>query len=720
MDNKKYAIRSSANIEDGEVTSFAGQFDTYLNVSKKDVNKMIKKCFLSLYNDNVISYLKEKKIDIKKLRMNVVVQEMVDAVYSGIMFTANPSGILNESVIVVGRGLGEGVVSDKTKTTSYYYNLDDNIYYYEGKKDYLNKEMIDKIIDVSKKIKKILGEYLDIEFAISNNEVYILQARNITTINGNNPLIMDNSNIVESYPGISLPLTCSFVNVIYSGVFKGVCSRLLQDKKELKKLDKVFKNMVGNANGRMYYKISNWYTVISCLPFSNKIIPIWQEMLGVKNKKVVREKTKFNLFKRIKVYFNAFVSLITVPKKMDDLNKEFILVNDYFYKEYEKGLNEEKVITLYNKIKTRLLSCWDITLINDLYTFIFTALFKKRFMKKYKKDKDLANEYISGISNIESMKPIKELINLAYYSNSLSKSEFNNRVDSYIRVYGDRNLEELKLESETFRTNKKLLLEKIRVYNSDKKKLEESFKSMNNNFKNNNLNIDELDFITRFLLRKCQIGIKNREISRLNRSRIFGIVREMMLYLGEEFYKEKLISSKRDIFYLEIDEVFSLVRNKRNMKDIINKRKEEYKIFSLLPSYSRIVFQDKEFDKHHVNVNANEEFLDSDYIKGIPCSNGKVKGEALIIDDVRKIKDVSGKILITKMTDPGWVFLLATAKGVISEKGSILSHTAIISRELKIPSIVGVNNLLNIIHNKDIIEMDGTTGDITIIKRRKK
>ena len=71
------------------------------------------------------------------------------------------------------------------------------------------------------------------------------------------------------------------------------------------------------------------------------------------------------------------------------------------------------------------------------------------------------------------------------------------------------------------------------------------------------------------------------------------------------------------------------------------------------------------------------------------------------------------------MTDPGWVFLLATAKGIISEKGSLLSHTAIISRELKIPSIVGVNNLLNTIKSGDEIEMDGNTGIITIIKESK-
>ena len=77
----------------------------------------------------------------------------------------------------------------------------------------------------------------------------------------------------------------------------------------------------------------------------------------------------------------------------------------------------------------------------------------------------------------------------------------------------------------------------------------------------------------------------------------------------------------------------------------------------------------------------------------------------MVIDNISHIGDVKDKILVTKMTDPGWVFLLATAKGVISEKGSLLSHTAIISRELKIPSIVGVDNLMRILKTGDVLAM---------------
>ena len=88
-----------------------------------------------------------------------------------------------------------------------------------------------------------------------------------------------------------------------------------------------------------------------------------------------------------------------------------------------------------------------------------------------------------------------------------------------------------------------------------------------------------------------------------------------------------------------------------------------------------------------------------------------------MITDVNDTGDVKDKILITKMTDPGWVFLLTQAKGVISEKGSLLSHTAIISREIGIPSIVGVKDLMLTVQTGDLIRMNGDKGKIEILKR---
>ena len=708
----KYAIRSSSNLEDSSDNSFAGLFDTYLNVDSKDIESKVKECFNSINNKNVKEYITNKNIDISDVKMNVIIQKMVNSKYSGILFTSNPQGLLNESIIVVGRGLGNNVVEDKVDTTTYYFNNTDSIYYYEGDCDYLDNDMINNLISISKDLKKYFGEYIDIEFAIENDDIYILQVRDITTIDDDNIVILDNSNIVESYPNISLPLTISFVEFVYSNVFKKEAYRLSHNNKLVEENNDKFNNMVGSANGRIYYKISNWYALIKFLPLSKKIIPIWQDMLGVKNKNYDDGKLKIPFHTKIKTYFNTIKELKNVSKNMDILNDKFIKINDYFYNNFNNEMSNEEVFELYNKIKEELLDSWDITLVNDLYSFIYTGLLKKRLNKK-KYSSEKVNDYISGISNIESLKPIKSMIELAYIEDKISMDEYTDKFNNYISLYGDRNLEELKLESKTFRTDPSLLKNKIKEYQADKNKLEKLYKDLNSN----NYTFIKEDFITNYISKRAMFGIKNREISRLNRSRIYGMVREMFRQIGSNLERDNLIDKKEDIFYLNIDEVFNY--KNFNLKELISNRKKDYKIYKLLPSYSRLIFSKTEFDKHHKSINSNKIIIDKDKLEGIPTSNGIVEGEALVIDNILDNYDVKDKILVTKMTDPGWVFLIATAKGVISEKGSILSHTAIISRELKIPSIVGVEDATKIIKTGDYIKMDAYTGKIEIIKRSK-
>jgi pyruvate,water dikinase len=90
-----------------------------------------------------------------------------------------------------------------------------------------------------------------------------------------------------------------------------------------------------------------------------------------------------------------------------------------------------------------------------------------------------------------------------------------------------------------------------------------------------------------------------------------------------------------------------------------------------------------------------------------------VEAEALVVDSPDISLPVKGKILVARMTDPGWVFLMVSAAGLIVERGSLLSHTAIIGRELGIPTIVGVADACRLISTGSRIRMDGATGHIT-------
>ena len=129
-----FAVRSSCALEDSEEKSYAGQFKTLLNVRREEVGEAVRTVLESASKIDVYESFKGTASKALKLHpgqpklegterppMRVIVQEMVASDISGVLFTANPQGLLNETVIVAGRGLGEDVVTDRTETTTYYY-----------------------------------------------------------------------------------------------------------------------------------------------------------------------------------------------------------------------------------------------------------------------------------------------------------------------------------------------------------------------------------------------------------------------------------------------------------------------------------------------------------------------------------------------------------------------------------------------------------------------
>ena len=244
------------------------------------------------------------------------------------------------------------------------------------------------------------------------------------------------------------------------------------------------------------------------------------------------------------------------------------------------------------------------------------------------------------------MKPVREMVRIAVEKDGMTKDEYNRRVSEYLDVYGDRCLEELKLETETFRTNPAMFEAKIREFAQDKEKLVQLLDE-----KKNEIDI-KIDPLTKFLSNRCMLGIGNREIQRLNRSRIFGMVREAVLRMGEIYAKQNCIETKRDVFYLTLDELRSLADKPCDMRETVYARKKKYEMYSLLPAYSRIIFSEKAFDKNHRNINMAALQSSKDEMVGVPCSNGIVEGEAYIVTDVKKVESVKDKILITKTTDP--------------------------------------------------------------------
>lgn len=721
------SVRSSASAEDRENASFAGQFATELNVPIDGIDIAVKRVRQVPKTEGFREYCKAGGIAPDRISVCAIVQEMIASELSGVIFTANPAGLLNESVVTVGRGTGDNVVEDKTPVTTYYCCSDGN-YYSEGIENspLLPEKKLREILAESEKIKELFGCECDIEFALKNDTLYILQARPITTLNTEDPIILDNSNIVESYPGITLPLTQSFIRTAYYRVFKGVLTRLTREPATVDGIDGVLRNMVDAANGRIYYRISNWYDVILFLPFSKKIIPVWQEMLGVKNKSVTSHGGgKIGVATRVKTFFSFVYLIIACPKLMERLSADFDGMIRFFKSVDINKASAGEILGHYKNVLDKVTEKWDLTLVNDMYSFIFTGLLKSR-LKSKNADAE-ANSLISGINGIASMRPITELIDIAALAKSEGElerlavirssedfceylargGEAAERISEYIENYGDRGAEELKLESRTFRTNPELLCRKITEY-------AENGVSVKNRAKKT----APVRGLNGYLAAKAALGIKNREKSRLDRTRLYGMMRSMMLKVGAELAEKGQTEEQRDVFWLEYGEIEKAVSDGGDMRELVASRKEKYRRFEKLPAYSRLVFSKRVFDKSPRDI-AGMESARADILYGTPCSDGKVRGELLVVDNPNACPDTLGKIVVAKMTDPGWVFIIAGAAGLVVEKGSLLSHTAIISRELGKPCAVGVENAASLLRSGDIAELDGNAGTVTVIERSK-
>lgn len=708
-----FSVRSSADVEDGDAGSFAGQFASFLHVDSKDLITCIEKCLDSGSRPGVSVLLKHGGQDTPGHHtptLHVIIQQMLDVQLSGVMFTQNPMGILSETVTVVGEGAGANVVEDRVPTTTYYDNLPDGVSYHVSQSlaPMLPSGIKTELLEARERLEALFGPGLDVEYAVSGGTLYFLQARKITTLRHDRPVILDNSNITESYPGLTLPLTADFVTRQYSSIFQGVMTRLSGSGRIAGQYRDVFDRMVACYNGRMYYRIDHWYGVIGFLPFSKKIIPLWQEMLGVQSEEAVNTPFHGTLLQKASVAVHTLYYFFCSPSKMRRLNKEFLEIEAEFQKLKDRDMDIREIWAFYEKMQSTVMARWDYTLINDMYTFLHTGIFRWLRRRKGMPEGEIQS-LLSGISQLESLRPVRELILLSLeWKRSGGGPAFESGMNSYLERFGDRSIGELKLETETFREAPKRLMEQILRY-AEMPDLELIVKRLDGTqAQEEDQSHQPRMGAAGYFLRKARAGIENREISRLNRSRLFGFARSMFLLAGKQLVQQGRLSSERDVFYLTMEELFS--DSSGSLQSLVEQRKLLYGSYAAYPSFTRVVFDGEVVQKPFLDSALETAAGASEILRGTPCSPGKATGKVLLVDGSQPIGNVEGKILVTRSTDPGWAFLLAGAAGLISEQGSLLSHTAIISRELKLPAVVGVRGAMTTLRDGELVELDCETG----------
>lgn len=780
-----FAVRSNFSTEDGEEHSFAGQFLTRLNVKRENVKEAVQEVFDSYagsleYKEKANRGKEEycptkrekgeqekeeqqEKAEQKKLESSietVLIQEMLFPEKSGVLFTKNPKGILSEMVVVLGQGLGDKVVEDQEDVLTYHY-FPGECLYQEGHGQSclseqaqespglgLEEEELKTLFTLGERIEQLFQKPMDIEFAIEKGKVYILQARDITTLDMYLPVrILDNSNISESFPGICLPLSESFAGEMYSGIFTSLGRRFLG--KKVSSYEELFQRMVAGFSGRMYYEISSWYDILRLLPFSRKIIPVWQGMLGVSNEEISFSKKRPSFFLKCRIAFLFCYYFFVSQRKMKELDRFF----QERYASYSKRVDEEEdaqaLYRIFLEMKEDLLREWDITLINDMVSFISTHLYGKK-----------------TAFSLETMKPVRALSALKTVAekHGLDSEEYRREKKSYISAYGDRIVGELKLETRTYRTNEELLdrwiLDSLETETAERYELSEAKHSLGKACVEKNCvetNFSEKDCEETscsekpseqkqrksFFYSLAESSCNNREISRLHRTRCFGLMRRIVDKIGEK-------SIGFDVYYLSLDELKELLFSGKDFSLKIAREKELRKAYERLPVLSRVKLLgkvDRDPLAGEIRVLSYESFKGKSEKSSVPfseeprnfeskgktestprvffgrgVSKGIFRGEVLKIKSLQDLRatEAKGKILLSYSTDPGWFPYLNMASGLITERGSLLSHSAILARELEKPAVVNIPHIMEELQSGDIVEIDGDLGICSVIKKKEK
>jgi pyruvate,water dikinase len=759
------AVRSSAIDEDGEKYSFAGQLDSFLNVPVEEVVDKVIQVWCSGFSRRVIAYRQEHNLPLITSPPSVLIQRMINPTVAGVAFGADAvTGRQGVAIVSAVSGSGVSLVSGLSDADTYYINRQNNIIQrHIVNEQLLLDQQILKIIALVHDVGKYFARPQDIEWAIENEQLYLLQSRPITTL-AQIPdpdgllTLWDNSNIVESYSGVTTPLTFSFARKAYEEVYRQFCYLMGVPQTTIARNHDTFARMIGLIQGRIYYNLLSWYRVLALLPGFTLNRRFMEQMMGVREslpQSIISELQAATWQDRLQDswrLFKTIIGLISNYFLLPNLIKSFYLRLDkaLYLSEPVNTWGADELAAYYRKIEGQLLTRWDAPLINDFLAMIFYGVLRG-FTKKWCNDKSgtLQNDLISGEGGIISIEPAVRMQKMAdlvledqfaqilrdgsldeILSRMQELPQFYLEYQEYIEKFGDRCLDELKLESSTLQDEPLPLLRAIGQLTLLRKELKQN--KVIDSSSPRQLAEQKVSTVLKHPLRKILFNwvlknarhrVRDRENLRFERTRVFGRARQVFVELGRRFYALNLLESPQDIFYLEVNEILGFIEGTTtctNLKGLVEIRKAEFaKYREMTPPDSRfetrgIVHQGNSFIQPVVKAKQENQHL-----QGIGCSGGIVRGIVRIVIDPKQVlagknnANLSqGTILVAERTDPGWILLFPAAAGLLVERGSLLSHAAIVARELGIPAVISLAGVTQWLKDGDVVEIDGSTGKV--------
>ena len=731
---KLYAVRSSCMMEDLKDFSFAGQYLTTLNVPHKDIPVRVIDCYKSMFSETVLSYLVDNNIDISDYKMCVIVQEMVNADYSGISFTLNPTtGNDKEMLIEVSEGLGENIVSGKTKPEQYFYDWYNK---HENNRDSGNKlistEKLCEYAKVFADIQQLFGFPCDIEFAVKDGKLSILQAREITKIQYHG--IKDMWTTADFKDGgVSASVCTPYMWSLYEYIWEHALRRFVVDTNILK--DEELPSKLGEMFfGRCYWNLSAVKKAMSRVigyrerEFDNEY-GISGNYEGDGQTTGITPKTVWGM---IRIAIKQKELLDDRKKNSERYKQELLDIYNDFKNKYDSDTIENVEEAFYNLTHERYLRSettyfWQI-FINTIHQSIY-----KDSLLKYVSESDYL-VLLGSIDNISHLLPFYDMWDVtrqirkdkeafSYWQDNtaeaikedLSKDSHQMaRVRKLIDDYGYHSDKELDVSYPCYYEEPLPIIGMVK----DMVALDDSYSPLDDKERGTAAYRNKLEEIKGKVSEKKYKKISKqiegmrgmlwwREEFRDVSTRFYYLLRIYTIKYAEKLVADKVLDSVDDVWFLKVGNLWDYRDGKlsaEDLKNIIEKNRRYYMAY-------RNYISDNELGSDFTLIKGDDSKA---YLQGLGAGNGQVTGTARVIEDFSQIGRLQeGDILVTRFTDTGWTPKFAILSGIVTEYGGILCHAAIVSREYGIPAIVCCKDAMSKIKDGQTITIDGMTGRVT-------
>jgi len=652
------AVRSSASVEDGRGHSFAGQFESFLNLTTlAEVEAAVEACRQSVKATGVIHYCEKHAIDPATVRMSVIVQRMIQPALAGVAFTVNPTTGTEKVTIEVCEGLADGLLAGNRAALP----IDHPLF----------QQHFAEITETAQRIQRYFGAPQDIEFAIAEEVLYILQSRPITRI-GFPPDIGEWTNADFRDGGVSATVCTPLMWSLYDFIWDRTLKDCLRD---IRLFEKDFQA------GRMFFGRPYWNlgAVKRCVAK----IPGFVEREFDEDLSVQINYPDAGL--RTPVTFQTIVRAIPT-----------ILALPRFFRRQQR--EAEQLIQEFSGIEQR----WESTsgdveasfrelierdyfqVENTYFRTIYAVSLAKLDLKDSFPDCDYSL-LVAALPDLQHMAPLRKMREMAARGDRDVTSlirEFRHQCRFGIDIRHPRWDEDAEFVQE-------LLDQLPAAAGSDPRPAYEQVRSAT---------VARLPWWRRRAFQR-----------KLNRLRKFVWLREELRDISSRMYylirRHVLeIASRRElgdaIFFQTFQEIF------RDDRGAIGSRRDIYESYRNFQAPNEI----------GARFSYQSE-CPSGALMGIGASGGKVTGVARVARTVHEaLRAEPGSILICPFTEPGWTPVLDRVAGVVTETGGQLSHAAVICREYGIPAVLGVVNATDRIRDGSRIEVNGFEGFVTILR----